>query len=304
MVNVKTKPFGDYNVAMAVPFTRDGELDKKGIADVVKFLVDNEVPLIVVSGTTAEQHLTTVSERIQLYQMAAKNLGGRCKMFAGVAGGQTKDAVQLARAAQEAGAIGLMLGFPPYIRPSQAEAVEYVRQVANACDLSIILYNNVPRTGFDLSVESMALLAREYPQQVVGVKEVSDPAKAQERARQTKEASQNMLALYPSFDAALFDHFLVGFDGLCSIVGNVFPREMHEITRLLLKGELPAAKQQLTAMAPVFKALFAPSLPVGIKFGMQYVGVNAGFARQPLGILTDAQAQAIRQAIDDFKARK
>lgn len=61
-----------------------------------------------------EQHCLTVPERKQLYQLARAAAPRPFPIYTGVAAFRTKDAVELAQAAQAAGATGIMLGFPPY----------------------------------------------------------------------------------------------------------------------------------------------------------------------------------------------
>lgn len=292
-------PFGRFSVAMVTPFTPAGELDESGVAGVVDYLVERGVPALLVSGSTGEQHSMTVEERVSLYRLTAGHLGGRTRWFAGVAAVQTKDAVRLAEAAVQAGADGIMLGMPPYVRASQEEAAGYIRQVADVCGLPILLYNNPLRTAVDLSVETVARVSRDCPQ-IAAVKEAGDPAKAQA----IKQATDGRLAVYSGSDLSIVDAFRQGYDGLTSVAGNLFPQPVQRIVELLAAGEEAAAAEALEAIRPLLSALIAPTPPVGIKYGMSQLGVAAGIARPPLGALSEAQAEDIRREIARFGGQR
>lgn len=68
-----------------------------------------------------------------------------------------------------------MLGFRLYFFPFQHEALFYTHKVIAATGKPAQFYNNAARTGFDLSIERMILLA-ENPL-IISLKEVGDPGK-------------------------------------------------------------------------------------------------------------------------------
>lgn len=70
----------------------------------------------------------TVEERAELYQTAVDVAQGHT-IVAGVAAVRTRDAVLLAKAAKKAGVAGIMLGLPPYVKPTETEVEQYCNAV-------------------------------------------------------------------------------------------------------------------------------------------------------------------------------
>lgn len=124
---------------MITPFSQDDALDETSIHRMVRYYEENKVPALLVSGSTGEQHSLTVDERIHLYRAVKDASPARMPLYAGVAAVRTRDAVRLAKEAEQAGLSAIMLGFPPYVRPNQREAVLYVQAVCSATPLPITL---------------------------------------------------------------------------------------------------------------------------------------------------------------------
>src|SRR4051812_37654213 len=109
-------PFIPFSVAMITPFSINGELNLKAIPSLVNYYKEHDVPALLISGTTGEQHSMTIDERSSLFRAAKKEAGDDLRLYGGVAAVQTKDAIKLAISAEEAGMDAIMLGFPPYLR--------------------------------------------------------------------------------------------------------------------------------------------------------------------------------------------
>lgn len=86
---------------------------------------------------------------------------------------RTRDAVTLVQALETSVIDAIMIGFPPYIRPTQQQAVAYVEELLSHTSKPVALYNNPGRTGFDLAPESLYTLIRRHPN-IVGYKETGD----------------------------------------------------------------------------------------------------------------------------------
>jgi len=161
--------FGRYSVAIVTPFKEgsDGSqvqpLDEESIADVVKHVAQGLANLrrkylrsvggVIASGSTGEQHLMSVEEKIVLYRKCVEH----CRpldvpVIAGIAACTTAEACKLAQEAVSIGCQGIMLGLPPYLKLCDSEIKEYViairAVVPSAAEFPILLYNNVARNGY------------------------------------------------------------------------------------------------------------------------------------------------------------
>ncbi len=284
--------FHSYSVAMVTPFSADGDLDLGAVAGMTQYLISSGVTELLISGSTGEQHSMTPEERKALYREAVRAADGRARIIAGVAATTTRVAVDLARGAQEAGAYGIMLGLPPYIRASDLELEGYVTTVAQAVNLPILLYNNPPRTGTDIGMDTVARLAAEG--RVAALKHSSDYPRAQDAKRRTG----GKLQLFTGSDVTILDALLHDYTGITSIIGNLFPREMAEVVRLATVGAMAGAEAKHAFIRRAATALFATATPVGLKYALRKRGLPAGYPREPLGHITEEQRQAIDAVVE------
>ncbi|MFQ6266747.1 5-dehydro-4-deoxyglucarate dehydratase [Kutzneria viridogrisea] len=121
------------------PFTPDGEVALDVLAEHVKHGVAAGPGGVFVACGTGEFHALEPGEFERAVRVAVEATAGRVPVFAGV-GGSAPLAAAFARAAQRAGADGLLL-LPPYLVGCPAAGlVEYVRAAVAATDLPVIVY--------------------------------------------------------------------------------------------------------------------------------------------------------------------
>ncbi|ORX51225.1 aldolase [Hesseltinella vesiculosa] len=289
----QTPRFIPYSVAMVTPFTKDGALDIDSVPAVVQYYLQQDIPGLLVSGSTGEQHCMTIDERKKLFRCVATNVKQQCELYAGVAAFKTADAVALAEAAEEAGFSGIMLGFPPYRRPTQHEAEVYVQKIASSVHLPIFIYNNPPRTGFDLHPSTFVRLAQSLDN-VCGVKEAGTP----ENVKIIQQALGPAAASYSFFsgsDATFITAYDThGYNGLTSIAGNVYPAQVKAIVDALQNNQLDHAQHIMDSILPGIQLLTQGGVLASIKYILRKKNVPIGYCTEPLLDVSDD----IKLAID------
>lgn len=283
-----SNPFLSYSIAMVTPFKEDGSLDKRGIQELMSYYVSKQIPALLISGSTGEQHSMTVQERIELYHEATLHAQGKLLLYGGVASTVTKDAVRLASAAEHANLSAIMLGFPPYLRPSQDEAYHYIRAVCEATNLPIMLYNNPARNGFNLEVDTLFRLVHDFPQ-IVALKEAGNP----DHVETTKTQLGKHFKILSGSDTSIVDYYEKGYDGITSVFGNIFPDEMRLVVKLLDEQNVDQATMELRKLNETMNLILQIGAIKTIKFILLYQGINAGFCREPLGKLTLQEQQMV-----------
>jgi 5-dehydro-4-deoxyglucarate dehydratase len=149
------------------PFTDSGEVDLTKLAAHVAKGVDAGPGGVFVACGTGEFHALEAGEFADIVRTAVEATAGRVPVYAG-AGGSIAQAKIFARAAAEAGADGLLL-LPPYLVSMPQEGlVAYTREVADATDLPLIVYNRANARYTEASVVEVA----QFPT-VVGFKDGS-----------------------------------------------------------------------------------------------------------------------------------
>ncbi|MDT7550663.1 MAG: 4-hydroxy-tetrahydrodipicolinate synthase, partial [Actinomycetota bacterium] len=148
-------PFGRVLTAMVTPFKADGSLDPDRAAALAERLVDLGNEGLVISGTTGESPTTTEAEKDALLRAVVEAVGDRAHVVAGVGTYDTAQTVESARAAEKAGAAGLLVVTPYYSRPPQAGLLAHFTTVADASELPVMLYDIPGRTGVAISSDTL-----------------------------------------------------------------------------------------------------------------------------------------------------
>jgi 4-hydroxy-tetrahydrodipicolinate synthase len=213
-------------------------------------------------------------------------------VYAGVAAVRTSDAVTLAKAAEQAGARGILLGFPPYLRLTALDAQSYVKRVCEVTKLPLILYNNPIRTAFDLQPETLEVLVQKHPT-IRALKEGGDPA----RASRIKSLLGKDFQILSGHDRTIAADWARGYDGLTSIAGNLWPREMAAVVEALDKGRTVEASALLAPLAPRIAAVVEPQVPSSVKYALRLNGLPGGWCREPLGHLGPELQQRVEAAL-------
>ena len=164
------RPFGRLLTAMVTPFAPDGSLDVEGAAKLATYLVDEQRnDALVISGTTGESPTTTDGEKDRLLRAVVEAVGDRAGVVAGVGTNNTAHTIELAHAAEKAGAHGLLVVTPYYNKPPQAGVERHFRAVADVVGLPILIYDIPHRAGVAIATETMCRLAEH--ERIVGVKD-------------------------------------------------------------------------------------------------------------------------------------
>ncbi|TRZ36286.1 dihydrodipicolinate synthase family protein [Niallia circulans] len=293
-----TNPFIPFSIAMITPFMADGNLNLEGIPSLVEHYRKNKVPALLISGSTGEQHSMTIHERISLFHEVKKAAADDFLLYGGVASVLTKDTIELAVAAEGAGLNGIMLGFPPYLRISQQEAFHYVERICSHTSLPIMLYNNPPRTGFNLETETLISLTTQFPQ-IVALKEAGDPADI----LYVKQQLGNKFPVLSGSDLTIFENKEYGYDGVTSIVGNIIPNEMLAISQAINSGESDTAKAIFEKVKPLLISMLELGILRSIKFLLNEQGIHAGYCREPISTLSADEKVKLKSSYNTFLSK-
>src|SRR3982750_3085900 len=164
------RPFGRLLTAVVTPSAPDGSLDVGGAQRLACHLVDEQRnDALVISGTTGESPTTTDAEKDVLLRAVLEAVGDRARIVAGVGTNNTAHTVELAHAAEKAGAHGLLVVTPYYNKPPQAGIERHFRTVADAVGLPIMVYDIPHRAGTAITTETMVRLAEH--ERIVAVKD-------------------------------------------------------------------------------------------------------------------------------------
>ena len=278
-------------VALITPF-KNGAVDEKAFRSLVEWHIAEGTHGLVPCGTTGESPTLSHDEHKRVVEICVEVAAGRVPVIAGTGSNSTAEAIELTGHAKKAGADGALIVTPYYNKPTQAGLYAHYKAIAEAVDLPIIVYNIPPRCVIDVSVETMARIAK-LPN-VVGVKEATGDV-----TRFTKHRN----AIGPNFiqlsgdDGLALGQMAHGGHGCISVTANVAPRQLAGFQTACLAGDFKKAREVHDRLAPLHEALFIEASPGPVKFAASLLGKCAPDTRLPLIEIADTTKQRVRQAM-------
>lgn len=281
-------PFGRVLTAMVTPFTRDGALDTERAAALAERLVDQGNDGLVISGTTGEAPTTTDAEKDLLLRAVVEAVGDRAQVIAGVGTYDTAHTVESARAAEKAGAAGLLVVTPYYSRPPQSGLLAHFTTVADATDLPVMLYDIPVRSGVPIQTETLLRLA-EHPRIVANKDAKGDLFAAQQVIAQAD------LAYYSGDDALNLPLIAVGAVGVVSVTGHVVADRHAAMLAAFAAGEVAEAREINRSTLPATVGIMTRTQgAIMVKAALDLLGFPVGGVRLPLVDATPEQVETLR----------
>jgi 4-hydroxy-tetrahydrodipicolinate synthase len=276
--------------ALPTPF-RDGEVDFPALRRLVEHQIRGGSDGLVAAGSTGEAVTLSARERLSVIEFVAGTACGRVPVLAGVGASDTRLAGELARAAERAGADGLLVSTPAYNRPQQRGLVAHFGAVAEASGLPLVLYNIPSRTGVDLLPPTVSAIAAAHAS-VIAIKEAGTSL-----ARVKELVDGNAVDVLLGEDAWIVDGLELGAAGVIGVLANVAPEPVAELVHGLLRGETGRAPALVERLAPLTSALFLEPNPAPLKAALELMGLCTGELRLPLVPIDDATRALLRAAL-------
>jgi 4-hydroxy-tetrahydrodipicolinate synthase len=280
------RPFGRVLTAMVTPFDAEGRLDLAKAEELATHLVELGNDGLVVNGTTGEGPTTSDEEKSELIRAVVNAVGDRATVVAGAGTYDTAHSIHLSRAAEKAGAHGLLLVTPYYSRPPQSGLVLHFTAIADATDLPVMLYDIPPRSVIPIDVETLQRLA-EHPR-IVAVKDARNDLRVG-----TEVLATTTLAYYSGDDPVNLPWLSVGAVGFVSVIGHVVANRLRELIDTYEAGDVDRARNLHYATIPVIRAMGRTGGVIFAKTAMRLRGIDVGDPRLPLPPATEEQVAAI-----------
>ncbi|MYU11330.1 4-hydroxy-tetrahydrodipicolinate synthase [Streptomyces sp. SID8361] len=281
-------PFGRVLTAMVTPFTTDGALDLDGAQRLAAHLVDAGNDGLIVNGTTGESPTTSDAEKAQLVRAVVEAVGDRAHVVAGAGTNDTRHSVELARAAEQAGAHGLLAVTPYYSKPPQEGLLRHFTAIADATELPVMLYDIPGRSGVPIGTETIVRLA-EHPRIVANKDAKGDLGRA------SWAIARSRLAWYSGDDMLNLPLLSVGAVGFVSVVGHLVSPELRAMLEAHLAGDVAKATEIHQKLLPVFTGMFRTQGVITTKAALALQGQPAGPLRLPLVELTTEETEQLKR---------
>ncbi len=281
-------------VALITPMRSDGSVDEKAYAAFVDWQIKEGTDAVVPVGTTGESPTLSHDEHKRVVEIAIEVAKGRVPVIAGAGSNCTEEAIDLARHAKQAGADATLVVTPYYNKPTQEGMYLHFKAIADAVDLPLIIYNIPPRSVVDMSVETMARLAKH--KNIIGVK---DATANLVRPLHTRRACGEDFCQLSGEDHTAISFLAAGGDGCISVTENVAPRLCAEMQDAWRDGRVREAMAIQNRLVPLHDALFAETSPAPVKFAASLLGKTSEHCRLPLAPLMEGTRARVRAAMTE-----
>lgn len=275
--------------ALVTPFTTAGDVDFGKLTELVDFQLSQGVDGLVPVGTTGESPTLSTEEHIRVIERVIEAVARRAKVIAGTGSNCTSEALDLTRAARDAGADGTLQVTPYYNRPSQEGLIRHFSRIADL-GLPVMLYHVPGRTSCGIEIETAAALAR-HPN-IVAIKEAGGSVD-----RVSRLARECPLTILSGDDMLALPMIAVGARGVVSVASNLIPRRVSDLIRAALAGRWEEARRIHLACHELFTNLFVETNPVPIKAAMALRGMIGETVRLPLCELKESSRTLLRETL-------
>jgi 4-hydroxy-tetrahydrodipicolinate synthase len=272
---------------------RNGAVDEKAFQDFVEWQISEGSHGVVPVGTTGESPTLSHDEHKRVIELAIETVAGRVPVIAGTGSNNTAEAIDYTKHAAKAGADGVLVVVPYYNKPTQDGLYAHFKAIADCADVPNIIYNVPGRTVADISVETLARLARDVTN-IVGIKDAT---------AKLDRVSLQRLACGPEFiqlsgeDATALGFNAHGGVGCISVTANVAPRLCADLQNACATGDYDKAISIQDRLMPLHDAMFVESSPGPVKYGAELLGKSSAEARLPLVPVSAATKKAVHDAM-------
>lgn len=278
------------------PFRDNLSLDLPGLHNNLSKLLEYPISAIVVAGGTGEMYSLTPAEYSRVIELATLAVEDRVPVIAGVGFGQ-RLAVEMAQAAEQAGADGI-LAFPPYYPHAEADGMfEYYRSIGAATSLGLMIYSRDWATFTPEMVERLTAIPT-----LVALKDGhGDIRRLQsiihrvgERLHWIGGAGDDMVAAYYS----------IGLRTFSSSIATVAPRLSLRLHELGEAGDHEALAELLDKCVIPLYAIRSRRKGYEVstmKTMMEMVGLSAGPVRPPLVNVTPEEEDELRVILGQWE---
>jgi 4-hydroxy-tetrahydrodipicolinate synthase len=241
-----------------------------------------------VNGTTGEAPTTSDGEKAQIVKVVKAAVGDRAKVLSGAGNNETSHSIEQAKLIAAAGADGLLVVTPYYNKPPQAGVEAHFKLMAEASDLSVMMYDIPGRTGIEIETETIVRLA-EHPK-IVALKDAKgNPAATSWVIKRTG------LPVYSGDDILNLPLLSVGAVGFVSVCGHTVGLKLREMLDAWFAGNAARALEIHQELLPVYTGTFRTQGAIMTKAAMNLMGLPGGYTRLPLVDATEAQIAKLRE---------
>ena len=285
--------------AVTTKFTADDQLDFEAFDLNLKAQLEAGVDGIILGGSLGEASTLTQDEKNALLVHTVAAVAGKVPVLMNISEASTKLAVAAAITARDKGADGLMVLPPMRYTSDERETVAFLRAIAQATELPIILYNN----PVDYKIWISPAIFRRL-EDLPTIQAVKESTRDISNVTRMKNAFGDRFAVFTGVDPLGMESIVMGADGWVAGLGCAFPRETVAIYRLVKAGMIQEALPIYRWFLPVLELDISSKLVQNIKLAEAMTGLGNEIVREPRLPLVGEERERVLAILDAALANR
>ncbi|HVO02337.1 MAG TPA: 4-hydroxy-tetrahydrodipicolinate synthase [Candidatus Cybelea sp.] len=277
--------------ALVTPF-RNGAVDAASFQKFVAWQIAEGIDGVVPCGTTGESPTLSHEEHKRVVELCIEVAKGKVPVIAGTGSNSTDEAIDLTQHAERAGADAALVVLPYYNKPTPEGQYQHFKAIHDATNIPIVIYNVPPRTAVDMSVDTMARVAK-LPR-VIGVKDATADLA---RPIRTRIAIGKDFCQLSGEDGTALPFLAQGGVGCISVTANAAPKLTAQMQAAWRKGDVNAAMELNEKLMPLHDAMFCETNPGPVKFAVSLLGHCSSELRLPMAPIAETSRQKVEAAM-------
>lgn len=264
-------------VAIVTPFDDDNNVNYEKLKDLIEWHIQEKTDAIVICGTTGEASTMTKEEKEKTIKFTVETVNKRIPVIAGTGTNNTAASIEMSLYAESVGVDALLLITPYYNKTSIKGLYKHYEAINNAVNTPIILYNVPSRTGVNISPKQLLELTN--LENVVAIKEASGNIS---QIAEMKSLCKDKIDIYSGNDDQIIPVMSLGGIGVISVLANIMPKTVHDMTYAYLCGDNATALDLQLSTIDLNSKLFIETNPIPVKTSLNLMGKEVGNFRLPL----------------------
>ncbi len=285
-------------VAIVTPF-KNGRIDEKALRSLIEFQIKNGTDGIVPCGTTGESATLSYEEHKRVIELTVETVNKRIPVIAGTGSNSTKEAIELTKHAEKAGADAALLITPYYNKPTQEGLYQHFKAIAEEVSIPLLIYNVPSRTGVNILPETVARLAE--LKNIAGIKEATGDLR---QVSEVIKLCRKNFAVLSGDDFVTLPMLSVGAKGVISVTSNIIPRDVAQMVDAFFAGDYKKAQELHFKMWEINTAMFLETNPIPVKTALSMMGMITPEMRLPLAPMSEANLKKLKKVLIDYKLIK
>ena len=281
------KDFKGVIPAVLSVFDKDENLDEQGTREFIRYLMSMDIGGLYVTGSTGETWLMTAEERMRQVEIVMEEVGDKIPVVVHVGAMSTREAVKLAKHAEQFGAAGVSSVPPFYFKYNADQIFNYYKDVAEATSLPMIVYN-IPLAGM-MTVDQIIRLST-----IENVKGVKYTGTALFEVMQIKDGCKEGFQVYGGCDELGSSNIAIGVDGIIGSFYNVIADHYIRIWNAVKASDVAlATKLQRQAVHVIFAGINSGSMMACMKVWLRAAGLPGGWSRRPFSNFSEEEEKVL-----------